>query len=208
MTTETDLGQRFVSEAVPLSRDLYRTARRLTRSHPDAEDLVQVTMLKAYAAFGSFRQDSNLRAWLTRIMYNAWMGNYRAAQRRPAEVLFAELAESSAGLSPAQFTQLSCSAESEALLAIPDQRIVWALGQLPSATLEVLCYADLYGYRYREIADIMQTPFGTVMSRLHRGRRRLRDLLAPLAQEHGYDNDPVVSARRVPVLQRAVPTAT
>jgi RNA polymerase sigma-70 factor (ECF subfamily) len=191
MTTKTDLRHRFVSEAVPLSPDLYRTARRLTRSHPDAEDLVQVTMLKAYAAFGSFRQDSNLRAWLTRIMYNTWIGNYRAAQRRPAEVLFAELAESPAGVSSAQFTQLPCSAETEALLAIPDQRIAWALGQLPSATCEVLCYADLGGYRYREIADIMQIPFGTVMSRLHRGRRRLRGLLAPLAQERGYNKESV-----------------
>jgi RNA polymerase sigma-70 factor, ECF subfamily len=207
MTTETDLGHRFVSEAVPLSRDLYRTARRLTRSHLDAEDLVQVTMLNAYAAFGSFRQDTNLRAWLTRIMYNAWIGNYRAAQRRPAEVLSAEVAESPLGVPSGQFTTLRCSAESEALQAIPDQRIVWALGQLPIATVEVLCYADLHGYRYREIADIMQIPFGTVMSRLHRGRRRLRDLLAPLAQEHGYDKAPVVSAPRVPVLQRAIPTA-
>src|SRR5262249_7953713 len=94
MITEGDLGQRFSVEAIPLSRDLYRVAHRLTRNHLDSEDLVQETMLRAYKAYGSFTQGSNLRAWLVRIMQNTWVSNYRAAQRRPAEVLLPEFADS------------------------------------------------------------------------------------------------------------------
>jgi RNA polymerase sigma-70 factor, ECF subfamily len=179
--SKAELMARFERDAVPLLDELYATARRLTRNHADAEDLVQETMLKAYCHFRSFREGSRLQAWLHRIMRNTWINNYRKSRSRPIEQLSADITE---GLSGAQWHVVACrSAEADVLEGIPDRKVAEALETLPESLRMTVYYADVHGYRYREIAEILDIPTGTVMSRLHRGRRSLRALLGDRAQE-------------------------
>jgi RNA polymerase sigma-70 factor (ECF subfamily) len=178
---DAELAARFERDALPYVDQLYRGALRHTRSRVDAEDLVQETMMKAYVGFATFREGSNLRAWLFRIMSNAWIGAYRTSQRRPDEFLTDELTD-------AQFyaTAARPSAELEALAAMTDENVRAALDALPEGQRLAVYYADVEGFKYQEIADIMAVPLGTVMSRVHRGRRQLRRLLTDLAGERGY----------------------
>jgi RNA polymerase sigma-70 factor (ECF subfamily) len=174
------LAARFVRDAVPLLDQLDGGAWRLTRNRADAEDLVQDTMLKAYSQFCSFREGTHLAAWLFRIMYNTWINNYRKTRRRPIEQLSAEITD---WQQPAQLRHAPAgcrSAEVQALEVLPDRQITEALGVLPEILRMTLYYADVGGYRYREIAQIMDVPIGTVMSRLHSARRRLRASLVEL----------------------------
>jgi RNA polymerase sigma-70 factor (ECF subfamily) len=180
---ENDLSARFVRDALPLLDQLYRAARRYTNTRADAEDLVQETMAKAYAGFHSFTDGTNIRAWLFRIMTNAWIGSYRAAQRRPDEVLTDDFTDGAAAQASA--VQLS-SAELAALESMGDDEVRRALQALPESQRLVVFYADVEGFRYKEIAAILEMPLGTVMSRLHRGRRSLRNLLVDTAVAHGY----------------------
>jgi RNA polymerase sigma-70 factor (ECF subfamily) len=184
--TETP-GQRavrFERDALPYLARLYPTARRMTRNTADAEDLVQETFAKAYASFGQFEPGTNLRAWLYRILINTFLASCRKRQREPRPAATGEIedwqlarAASAApcGLNPA---------DPEALARMPDPRIKRALRQLPDIYRITVYLADVEGYTYREIASIMRTPVGTVMSRLHRGRRQLRDLLQDYASGH------------------------
>lgn len=167
LTTDFD---RDVREHLDVLR---RGAYRLTRNRADAEELLQETLLKAYAGFGAFRTGTNLRAWLFRIMTNTHIGNYRKSSRRP-EYLTDDIA-SVGGSMPAG----SRSAEAEALELVPDEAVATALAGLPEQFREVLCYAAIDGYSCREIAEMMNTPMGTVLSRLHRGRSLMRAALAP-----------------------------
>ena len=175
-----DREARFVRDVLPLVDQLYRAARRYTRTTADAEDLVQETMAKAYAGFHTFTAGTNVRAWLFRILTNTWITSYRTAQRRPDEVLAADLTDmrpSAAG---------SPSAELAVLEAMGDDEVRDALQALPEGQRLVVYYADVEGFRYKEIAAILDIQLGTVMSRLHRGRTNLRALLVDVAAARGY----------------------
>jgi RNA polymerase sigma-70 factor (ECF subfamily) len=156
----------------------------MTRNHADAEDLVQNTMLKAYAGFRSFRQGTHLLAWLFRIMHNTWIDDYHKTRRRPIEQLSGQITDWQRAADWQRFLG-GRAAEVEALEALPDSEIVEALHALPHSLRMTVYYADVCGYRYRQIAEIMDIPIGTVMSRLHSARRRLRMLLTDLAHERG-----------------------
>ena len=177
--------QRFERDALPLLDQLYRAARRYTRTTADAEDLVQETMTKAYAGFHSFTDGSNIRAWLLRIMTNTWIASYRAAQRRPDEVLSDEITDAQLAAGVARSPVELQSAELAALEAMGNDKIRAALAALPVDQRMVVYYVDVEGFRYKEIAEILGVPLGTVMSRLHRGRRRLRELLAGAVETRG-----------------------
>jgi len=175
-----DPSARFVRDVMPLVDRLYRAARRYTRSTADAEDLVQETMVKAYAGFHTFTVGTNIRAWLFRILTNTWITSYRTAQRRPDEVLAADVTDMRPSASQSQ------SAELAVLEAMGDEDVRDALQALPEHQRLVVYYADVEGFRYKEIAAILDTPLGTVMSRLHRGRTNLRTLLVDIAAARGY----------------------
>ena len=181
-TSDSDYAQHFIEQAMPLLDQLYCGARRLTASRFDAEDLVQETMLSGFKGFRLYREGTNLRAWLFRTMYNTWVSGYRARQSRPNEVLCDEFPDGQLARTGHIPVGLR-SAEIEALERMPDDDIVAALDQLPVALRMAIYFADVEGYRYREIAAMMNVPVGTVMSRLGRGRHRLRELLADVSTQ-------------------------
>jgi RNA polymerase sigma-70 factor (ECF subfamily) len=183
LTSDSDYAQRFIDQAMPFVDQLYSAARRLTASQYDAEDLVQETMLSGFKGFRLFRDGTNLRAWLFRIMYNTWVSGYRARQSRPNEVLCGEFTDAH----PDRWRPVPIglrSADVEALERMPDDDIVAALDQLPETLRMTVYFADVEGYRYREIAAMTNVPVGTVMSRLARGRCRLRELLVDVSTLH------------------------
>lgn len=184
--TSAELAARFVRDAVPLLDALRGGAVRMTGSRADAEDLLQETMLQAYANFRSFRPGTNLKAWLYRIMSNKRIDTYRASQRRPLEHLTGEFTDLQLFAIDEHAAVGSRSAETEALRALPDDELAEALAALPEQLQQVLRYAYVEGLRYHEIATVLDTPIGTVMSRLHRARRRLRPLLVDVAYERGF----------------------
>jgi RNA polymerase sigma-70 factor (ECF subfamily) len=177
------LHARFEREAIPLFDLLQRGAMRLTNNRQDAEDLVQETMLLAYAGFGSFREGTNLTAWMFRIMQNAWIGRYRRKCRRPPEVLIGYFTESKMAEQPSCIRRSHRSAEVAALERLPDERVRNALMALREEFRMAVYYADVEGFRYKDIAHVTGTPVGTVMSRVHRGRQLLRKSLAAPAVE-------------------------
>jgi RNA polymerase sigma-70 factor (ECF subfamily) len=178
-SVEAELRARFAHEALPLRDILYRNAFRISRNHADAEDLVQETMMKAYAGFHTFRRDTNMQAWLLRILINSYISDYRKKRRQPVQHSTEELTEQRlvdayTRSAPAGLR----SAEDQALDRLPDNDIKSAMQALPQQFRYVVYYADIQGLRYQQIAAIMNTPTGTVASQLHRGRRQLRKLLA------------------------------
>jgi RNA polymerase sigma-70 factor, ECF subfamily len=175
---------RFADQALPYNRQLFAVALRLTGNLADAEDLVQETYAKAYAGFGSFRQGTNLRAWLYRIQANAFYSACRTSQRRPQEVPIDSL-EISAPDRTAGASSAEWSAEDAALARMPDPTVREALRRLPDQLKTTVYLADAEGYTYAEIAEITRVPLGTVMSRLHRARKRLRAHLEDYARERG-----------------------
>ena len=184
--SDTDLAARFAREAEPLFDVLSRGARRLTRSDADAEDLLQDTLLHAYAGFRTFQEGTNLKAWLFRILYNRWVSTYRSKQRRPSEVSVDDITERDLAGSAARLPAGLRSAEAEVLDALPDSEIKAALATLPEGFRAAVYYADVQGYTYAETAAMMNIPHGTVMSRVSRGRQRLRIELAHIASRQGY----------------------
>lgn len=167
----TQAADRFADQVLPYSRQLHAAALRLTGNLADAEDLVQETYAKAYAGFSTFQQGTNLRAWLYRIQANTFYNSYRSRRRRPQEVPL------EAGPAGTERAPVARSAEEVALARIPDPVLVDALRGLPEHLAATVYLADAEGYHYAEIAEITGVPLGTVMSRLHRGRKRLRDRL-------------------------------
>lgn len=176
----------FEEQAIPFMDQLYAAAMRMTRNPADAGDLVQETYTKAYAAFAQFEQGTNLKAWLYRILTNTFINIYRKNQRQPYQNAIDELEDWQLG-SAESLTQgrSTRSAEAEAIDHLPDSDVKEALQSIPEDFRLAVYLADVEGFAYQEIADIMKTPVGTVMSRLHRGRRLLRELLAEYARDRG-----------------------
>ncbi|NGX09818.1 sigma-70 family RNA polymerase sigma factor [Mycobacteroides franklinii] len=184
--TEAERVARFERDALPLLDQLYGAALRMTRNPADAEDLVQETMVKAYAGFGTFKEGTNLKAWLYRILTNTYINIYRKKQRQPAEYPTEEITDWQLAANAEHTSTGLRSAEIEALDGLPDDEIKEALNKLPEEFRMAVYYADVEGFPYKEIAEIMDTPIGTVMSRLHRGRRQLRELLSEVAKDRGF----------------------
>jgi RNA polymerase sigma-70 factor, ECF subfamily len=177
-SVDSELSARFEREVVPLREVLYRHAFRMSHNHADAEDLVQETMMKAYIYFDSFRSGTNLNAWLLRILTNTYISGYRQKRRRPVQYSIEQLTDQY--LTEANSRSVASalrSAEDHALDSWPDNDLKAAMQALPAQFREVVYYADVEGFRYKEIATLTNAPRGTVMSRLHRGRRQLRTLL-------------------------------
>lgn len=174
----SELRAKFEREVVSMRGPLYRHAYRLSRNHQDAEDLVQETMMKAYAAFHTFRVGTNLNAWVFRILTNTFINGYRKNKRQPARCSTDEVTDQGLAKACARTVPMGMrSSEDQALDLLPDNDIKAAMEALPQQFRDVVYYADVAGLGYREIASIMNTPRGTVVSRLRRGRQRLRTLL-------------------------------
>jgi RNA polymerase sigma-70 factor, ECF subfamily len=163
---------RFETDAIPYMRQMFPAALRLTRDRCDAEDLIQETFARAYQKFHQFTPGTNLRAWLHRIMFHTFYSTCRKRRSRPAETLTGDLLDTVE--SQARRGDSGRSAEEEAIDNLAGSRVMRALGELPDCFKTVLYLADVQGYRYSEVAEIMGTPIGTVMSRIHRGRHMLR----------------------------------
>jgi RNA polymerase sigma-70 factor (ECF subfamily) len=175
--TPCERTARFERDALPYRSELYGAALRMTRHPMDAEDLVQDTFFRAYSGFARFEPGTNLRAWLYRILTNSFLNTCRQQRRSPARMYSGELQDWQLARAAVCASAGLRAAEAEVLEHIPDARLSRALRELPEAQRLVMYLADVEGYAYREIAAIMGTPTGTVMSRLHRARRRLRDRL-------------------------------
>lgn len=191
-----DDQSRFEEEAIPYMRRLYPAAYRLTRNHCDAEDLIQETFAKAYLAYNQYSQGTNLKAWLNRILVTTFYSACRKRDREPTHVLAADVCEAPDGHD--RLTRCSKSAELEALDNLLDSGAMKALGNLPDSFKVAVYLADVQGYRYSEIANIMGTPIGTVMSRIHRGRQMLRTKLrSDSASERATELTPATGRSRV-----------
>ena len=182
---QAKLEQRFKNEALPLLDQLYGAAMKMTRNPPDAQDLVQETFMKAFSAFGSFEEGTNLKAWLYRIMTNSYINTYRKKQREPYLGAVDDLEDWQLGGAESTTAMSARSAEAEAIDRTPDAVVSDALNALPEDFRMAVYLADVEGFSYQEIADIAEVPIGTVMSRLHRGRARLRKSLGEYAREQG-----------------------
>ena len=197
----------FAEDAMQFMDQLYSTALRMTRNPADAEDLVQETFLKGYRAYERFEAGTNLRAWLFRILTNTYINSYRKKQRRPDETELDEVEElflyrRLAGRESGDFGR---SAEDELFSHITSDAVKDAIEGLPEQYRMAVLLADVEGFSYQEIADILDVPIGTVMSRIHRGRKKLEKHLYEYARAHGFAADDEDMTAETPV---AVATST
>ena len=185
LESAADRTIRFERDALVFTDQLYAAALRYTKNPEDARDLVQDTYLKAFTSFHQFEEGTNLRAWLYRVLTTTFINTYRKDQRRP-QVAQAELEDWQLAEAQSHTSDLGKSAEVEALENLPDNDIKRALQEIPEEFRMVVYLADVEGFSYKEIAEIVGIPAGTVMSRLSRGRKQLREKLADYAAELGY----------------------
>ncbi|MDR2974381.1 MAG: sigma-70 family RNA polymerase sigma factor [Propionibacteriaceae bacterium] len=180
--TPEQRAARFERDAMPLISQLYGAALKLTRNSVDAEDLLQETYTKAFTSFHQFREGTNLKAWLYRILSNAYITNYRKAQRSPKIADDPEIEDWQLAAAESHLAQPSPSAEMAAMSRLTDSRVIDAMRALKDEYRYTVYLADVEGFSYKEIADILQIPIGTVMSRLNRGRTQLRRALGQMEE--------------------------
>ncbi len=180
-------ASRFADEAMQFAPQLFGSALRMTRNRADAEDLVQETLLKAFRSYDSFEAGTNLRAWLFRILTNTFINSYRAKQSRPLESELGDLEDLYLYKRLPELAQRTRtqSAEDEIFDLFTDDEVKRALEDLPESFLLPVLLADVQDFSYQEIATMLDIPIGTVMSRLHRGRRALQKALVKFAEERG-----------------------
>jgi len=188
LESATDRNARFERDAIAYMDKLYAAALRYTKNPEDARDLVQDTYLKAFNSFHQFEEGTNLRAWMYRVLTTTFINSYRKDQRRP-QLASGELEDWQLAKAQSHTSDLGKSAEAQALENLPDSDIKRALQEIPEEFRIAVYLADVEGFSYKEIANIVDVPAGTVMSRLHRGRKLLREKLTDYAKELGYSTE-------------------
>lgn len=185
----------FPADVMQYAPQLFSTALRMTRNRADAEDLVQETFIKAWRSFATFQEGTNLRAWLFRIMTNTFINKYNAKQRRPQETELDEVEELFLFRRLGAFDQskMTQSAEDQLLEFFTDEEVKKAIEELPEMFRLPVLLSDVDGFSYKEMAEILDVPIGTVMSRLHRGRKMLQKLLYDYAKERGLVDESLLS---------------
>ena len=185
--------EQFTADAMQYAPQLFSTALRMTRNRSDAEDLVQETYIKGWRSFHTFQEGTNLRAWLFRIMTNTYINKYNAQKRKGAEVELDDVEELFLykRLGSIDQSQLSSSAEDQMLELFTDDEVKNALEELPDDFRIPVLLSDVDGFSYKEISEMLEIPIGTVMSRLHRGRKAMQKMLYEYARERGLIVEPL-----------------